>query len=393
MTIPELFAPTVRPAHGTQSASSGTARTLRSAISIARANRMARELQPAGFAAGDRIAVYLANRPELIDLVSSPVPASVSIVRAGERAVPRARGGSHRRRRRAPRAVVAATGPVRPTGRWTCGGETTSPTRAAARPSGRWLTSRPRCGRRAVRADLHVGHHRAGEGGRADPRATSRPTRGLCAAWRVTERGPAAAGAPAVPRARAGQRPALLAGRRVAAAPAGALRPRQVAAVPGFRPTVFFGVPAMYVRLLDVETEAAREIGRRRGLFVSGSAPLPPAVFERSGAVRSRDPRAVRHDRDADDDRQPVRRRAPAGHGGPAAARCAGGIRDEDGREVPDGRHRGTPRPRCNGVRGVLAARRGHRPPRSPRTASSGPATWPPARQTGTSRCRAAAAT
>lgn len=43
-----------------------------------------------------------------------------------------------------------------------------------------------------------------------------------------------------------------------------------------FRPTLFFGVPTIYVRLL----EAPPEIGARMRLFVSGSAPLPAAVLE-----------------------------------------------------------------------------------------------------------------
>lgn len=47
-----------------------------------------------------------------------------------------------------------------------------------------------------------------------------------------------------------------------------------------FKPTLFFGVPTMYVRLLDVEEEAARRIGERMRLFVSGSAPLPSQVLE-----------------------------------------------------------------------------------------------------------------
>jgi malonyl-CoA/methylmalonyl-CoA synthetase len=48
-----------------------------------------------------------------------------------------------------------------------------------------------------------------------------------------------------------------------------------------FRPTLFFGVPTVYVRLLDTPPEAAREIGAAMRLFVSGSAPLPVQVFER----------------------------------------------------------------------------------------------------------------
>ncbi|HEX6096962.1 MAG TPA: AMP-binding protein [Thermoanaerobaculia bacterium] len=47
-----------------------------------------------------------------------------------------------------------------------------------------------------------------------------------------------------------------------------------------FQPTLFFGVPAMYVRLLETDPAAAREIGARMRLFVSGSAPLPAAVLE-----------------------------------------------------------------------------------------------------------------
>jgi malonyl-CoA/methylmalonyl-CoA synthetase len=47
-----------------------------------------------------------------------------------------------------------------------------------------------------------------------------------------------------------------------------------------FRPTLFFGVPTIYVRLLDFPGHAAREIGQFMRLFVSGSAPLPPQVFE-----------------------------------------------------------------------------------------------------------------
>jgi malonyl-CoA/methylmalonyl-CoA synthetase len=47
-----------------------------------------------------------------------------------------------------------------------------------------------------------------------------------------------------------------------------------------FRPTVFFGVPTMYVRLLDFDANSAREVGAFMRLFVSGSAPLPAAVLE-----------------------------------------------------------------------------------------------------------------
>jgi malonyl-CoA/methylmalonyl-CoA synthetase len=48
-----------------------------------------------------------------------------------------------------------------------------------------------------------------------------------------------------------------------------------------FAPTLFFGVPTIYVRLLDTPADDARAIGAAMRLFVSGSAPLPPHVLER----------------------------------------------------------------------------------------------------------------
>lgn len=47
-----------------------------------------------------------------------------------------------------------------------------------------------------------------------------------------------------------------------------------------FHPTLFFGVPTVYVRLLDIGSDAARQIGGFMRLFVSGSAPLSPQIFE-----------------------------------------------------------------------------------------------------------------
>lgn len=47
-----------------------------------------------------------------------------------------------------------------------------------------------------------------------------------------------------------------------------------------FRPTLFFGVPTIYVRLLETDPAAAQHIGHSMRLFVSGSAPLPAHVLE-----------------------------------------------------------------------------------------------------------------
>jgi malonyl-CoA/methylmalonyl-CoA synthetase len=47
-----------------------------------------------------------------------------------------------------------------------------------------------------------------------------------------------------------------------------------------FQPTLFFGVPTIYVRLLELAPNIARRIGETMRLFVSGSAPLPAHVLE-----------------------------------------------------------------------------------------------------------------
>ena len=47
-----------------------------------------------------------------------------------------------------------------------------------------------------------------------------------------------------------------------------------------FQPTLFFGVPTIFVRLLDTPPETARAMAAHMRLFVSGSAPLAALVME-----------------------------------------------------------------------------------------------------------------
>ena len=47
-----------------------------------------------------------------------------------------------------------------------------------------------------------------------------------------------------------------------------------------FRPTLFFGVPTIYIRLLELSEDECREIGKAARLFVSGSAPLPAHILD-----------------------------------------------------------------------------------------------------------------
>ena len=55
------------------------------------------------------------------------------------------------------------------------------------------------------------------------------------------------------------------------------------------RGTMFFGVPSMYQRLCDWLEQNPADLSRVR-LFVSGSAPLPPALFERCGRLLGQPP-------------------------------------------------------------------------------------------------------
>jgi malonyl-CoA/methylmalonyl-CoA synthetase len=47
-----------------------------------------------------------------------------------------------------------------------------------------------------------------------------------------------------------------------------------------YKPTLFFGVPTVYIRLLELQEDLAKEIGSGMRLFVCGSAPLPPQVLD-----------------------------------------------------------------------------------------------------------------
>jgi malonyl-CoA/methylmalonyl-CoA synthetase len=47
-----------------------------------------------------------------------------------------------------------------------------------------------------------------------------------------------------------------------------------------FSPTLFFGVPTIYVRLLDIPEATSARVGVSMRLFVSGSAPLPTHILE-----------------------------------------------------------------------------------------------------------------
>ena len=75
-----------------------------------------------------------------------------------------------------------------------------------------------------------------------------------------------------------------------------------------FTPTLFFGVPTIYVRLLELPTEIARRIGGTDASLRFGiGAAAGARARSVSRAIRSHDPRTIRHERDADAHVEPAR--------------------------------------------------------------------------------------
>jgi malonyl-CoA/methylmalonyl-CoA synthetase len=92
-----------------------------------------------------------------------------------------------------------------------------------------------------------------------------------------------------------------------------------------YQPTLFFGVPSMYVRLLDLPEDIAHAIGARLRLAVSGSAPLPAEILEK---FRARFGQVILErygmTEDPDERRQSLLRRTARGHRRAAFATCRG---------------------------------------------------------------------
>jgi malonyl-CoA/methylmalonyl-CoA synthetase len=105
-----------------------------------------------------------------------------------------------------------------------------------------------------------------------------------------------------------------------------------------WQPTLFFGVPTMYVRLLDVPEDTARAIGARMRLFVSGSAPLPAHVLE---AFHARYGHVILERYGMTETlmntSNPYAGERRAGTVGRALPMTSVRIRDEAGHDVPDG--------------------------------------------------------
>jgi malonyl-CoA/methylmalonyl-CoA synthetase len=244
----------------------------------ARADATARLLAARGFAAGDRLAFFLPNRVELLDLF-------LACVRLGVIAVPmnalyKEREVAHLVEDSAPKVVVttADRAPYLPAGTPWWDVETLAAEAAAHAVAGARLVA-PIDGQ-AVAALVYT----SGTTGRAKGAMLTRDNfaanaAALTTCWQITAADRYLAVLPLfhVHGLGNGVHCWLASGCRMrleerfdAARAAGVLR--------AFRPTLVFGVPAVYVRLLELDDATARAVGADARLFVSGSAPLPAHV-------------------------------------------------------------------------------------------------------------------
>ena len=280
MTLPELFAPTFRGRAG-EVALEWACQEFTFGDLDARADRMAATLTARGLRAGDRLAVYLPNRIEYVDLFLACTRLGVIVVPAN--VLYRDRELRHILTDASPRALVLGDpewdpGSVVPwRGEiWNVDDLVSDALRGHAPGAAVALSSD------TPAAIVYTsGTTGAAKGAVITHGNLAANARTLVDAWRITSRDRFLLTLPLFHVhglgngvhcwLRSGCRTRLLERFDHQSAAATLL---------DFRPTLFFGVPTMYVRLLQVDAAVAREIGARLRLCVSGSAPLPAPVLD-----------------------------------------------------------------------------------------------------------------
>jgi malonyl-CoA/methylmalonyl-CoA synthetase len=243
-----------------------------------RANRLAHVLERRGLATGDRLCLYLANRIEFIDVFLACVKLGAIVVPINilyrEREIAHIVGDAE------PRAVVATgeSAALFPDG--TDAWDVDALTREAlAMPSDR--VRRPLDGDTAAALVYTSGTTGRSKGAILTHNNCLANAVSLVASWCITSADRYLAALPLfhVHGLGNGVMSWLTSGCRMRLVERFDIRQAE-ALFESFAPTLFFGVPTMYVRLLELPADAARRIGERARLFVCGSAPLPSQVLD-----------------------------------------------------------------------------------------------------------------
>jgi malonyl-CoA/methylmalonyl-CoA synthetase len=242
-----------------------------------RSNRLARLLASRGIARGDRLGFFLPNRVEFIDLFLAAIKLGVIVVPIN--VLYRGREIDHITSDCEPAAIVTTRElnpllPARITG-W----DVDEITSSALTHSGAQI-------RTAINGDDPAAIvYTSGTTGRSKGAVLTHNnfatnTVNLLACWRITSDDRYLAVLPLfhVHGLGNGVHAWLASGCRMRLAERFEAS-RAAALFESFQPTLFFGVPTIYFRLLELPEDQARRIGARMRLFVSGSAPLPGQVF------------------------------------------------------------------------------------------------------------------
>ena len=239
-----------------------------------RSNRLAQLLDTRGFRPGDRLCVYLANCPEMIDIYLACVKSGVIIVPIN--VLYREREIAHILRDAEPRAIVSRAPIADHIPSWR-----PDELREASRSVPDVRPSIAPDGDAPVAIIYTSGTTGTSKGALLSHNNFAANAVNLTACWQITSGDRLLLALPLfhVHGLGNGIHCWLVSGCRVE------LLERfvwQTAAETflRFRPTLFFGVPTMYSRLVNMDAETAREIGRFMRLFVSGSAPLPASLLE-----------------------------------------------------------------------------------------------------------------
>ncbi len=274
MTLPRLFALSLQGRRDRPALEwAGQTRTF-GEIDV-RSNRLARELLARGLSAGDRLAVYLSNRPEYIDLFLACAKAGIVFVPIN--ILYKEREAGHILRDAAPRALVleglppsTETVPLWSIDDLTAAATVHSPDALPDKAH----DDLPAC------IIYTSGTTGPAKGAVLTHNNLAANAANIVSCWQITDSDRQLLALPLfhVHGLGNGVHSWLVSGCRLR------LLPRfdhatAAAEFLDFVPTLFFGVPTMFVRLLEIDEEAARRIGRAARLFVSGSAPLAPAVF------------------------------------------------------------------------------------------------------------------
>jgi malonyl-CoA/methylmalonyl-CoA synthetase len=280
MTLPDLFAPTFRDRAG-DTALEWACQEYTFGDLDSRARRMAAALSARGLTFGDRLAIYLPNRLEYIDLFLACTRLGVIVVPVN--ILYRERELRHILTDAAPRAIVLENpewdhSPMAP---WQ--GEVWPVDDLAHDALGRQarVPDAPLSPETPAAIVYTSGTTGTAKGAVLTHGSLAANARTLVDAWQITSRDRFLLALPLfhVHGLGNGLHCWLLSGCR------SRLLERfdhqsAAATLLDFRPTLFFGVPTMYVRLLEVDGAKARAIGAGLRLCVSGSAPLAAHVLD-----------------------------------------------------------------------------------------------------------------